>query len=186
MKKFLPLALAAALFSAAPSHADSGSGASKFASGAGTVLYLGVGTLLPLVTDGKAGKEHSFRTADSVLTSVAISEVLKKVVHEERPDKSDNESFPSTHATAAFALATMQSHYHPKQALLWYGGATLIGASRVDLDKHHWHDVAAGAALGYLTAKFELKQSRGLLLQPFIKRESPTRTVQGLQMTHRF
>ena len=186
MKKLLSLALTAALFSAAPSHADSGSGASKFASGAGTVLYLGVGTLLPLVTDGKAGKEHSIRTADSVLTSVAISEVLKRVVHEERPDKSDNESFPSTHATAAFALATMQSHYHPKQALLWYGGATLIGASRVDLDKHHWHDVAAGAALGYFTAKFELKQSRGLVLQPFIKREGATRTVQGLQMTHMF
>ena len=186
MKKLLPFALSFALFIPTPSRADSDSGAAKFASGTGTALYLGVGTLLPLVTDGRAGKERSLRAADSILTSIAISEGLKHLVHERRPDNSGDDSFPSTHTTAAFALATVQSHYHPKRAVLWYGGAALIGASRVELNKHHWHDVAAGAALGYFTAKLELRQSRGLVLRPFIKHEGGTRTVQGLQMTHLF
>lgn len=86
-----------------------------------------------------------------------------------RPDGSDSQSFPSGHATAAFTVAAMQAHYHPRQSLLWYGGATLIGASRVQLERHYWHDVIAGAALGYFTAQVELHQSKGLILRPFIE-----------------
>ncbi len=178
--------LALSLMASPSAHADSDSGAAKFVSGAGTAIYLGVGTLLPLLKDGKDGKERSIRIADSVLTSTLISEVLKNVVHEKRPDGSDNKSFPSSHATAAFAVATMQSHYHPKQALLWYGGATLIAASRVQLDKHHWHDVAAGAALGYFVSKFELKRPRGLLLTPFIHNKGARHTSTGLSLTRTF
>lgn len=143
-------------------------GEAKFASGTGNVLFLSAGTLLPLLEDGKDGKEHALRTADALLTSSLITEGLKRIAREKRPDDSARTSFPSGHATAAFAVATMQSHYHPKQALLWYGGATLIAASRVQLNRHYVHDVVAGAAVGYFTARFELKSNRGLILAPFI------------------
>lgn len=141
----------------------------RFASGTGNIIYLAAGTLLPLVEDGKNGQNHALRTADSLLTSTLITEALKRIVREKRPDSNARDSFPSGHATAAFAVATMQAHYHPKQAIFWYAGATAIAYSRVKLRRHRYTDVLAGAAVGYLTARFELKQPRGLLLAPFIK-----------------
>ncbi len=154
----------------------------RFASGTGNILFLGAGTLLPLIEDGKNGGQHSLRTADSLIVSTLIGEALKRVTHKKRPDGSNYESFPSGHATAAFAVATMESHYHPKQAILWYGGATVIAASRVKLHRHYTVDVIAGAALGYFTSKLELKQGRGLLLRPFIHPEGPRGSVSGLSI----
>ncbi len=150
------------------SNVNSSNKLAKFASGSGNAIFLGVGTLLPLLEDGPEGKKHALRTVDSLLTSTLITEALKQVTHEKRPDGSDYESFPSGHATAAFAVATMQSHYHPKQAPFWYAGAALISYSRVKLDRHYYHDVIAGAAVGYLTSRWELSQPRGLILAPFI------------------
>lgn len=151
---------------------SSGNSAAKFASGPGTLLFVTTGTLLPLLQDGSQGKDHTLRSADSLLTSTLISEGLKRIVRSKRPDNSDRDSFPSGHATAAFAIATMQSHYHPRQALLWYGGATLIAYSRVKLKRHRYRDVVAGAAVGYLTSRWELSRPRGLILSPFIKSHS--------------
>jgi len=152
---------------AASSNANS---AAKFASGGGTLLYLGAGTLLPLLEDGPDGKEHALRTLDSLLVSTLITEGLKRAVREKRPGSATKlNSFPSGHATAAFAVATMQANYHPQQALFWYGGASLIAYSRVKLNRHYYHDVIAGAAVGYLTSRWELSRPDGLVLAPFIK-----------------
>ncbi|HEX8552568.1 MAG TPA: phosphatase PAP2 family protein [Abditibacteriaceae bacterium] len=165
-------------------HADKG--ASRFASGAGTGAFLAAGVLLPLLRDGDVGKERSLRAADSLLTSTLVTEGLKRVVRADRPnDPNARDGFPSSHATAAFAVATMQAHYRPREAFLWYGGAALISASRVDLRQHRTRDVAAGAAIGYLTAKLELRSDRGLLLRPFIKHEGQTRTA-GLEFSRIF
>jgi hypothetical protein len=139
-----------------------------FASGAGNLIYLGLGLALPFVEDGTEGKTHGLRTLDSFATSVLFSEGLKALTHEKRPRSDNHNSFPSGHATAAFAIAAMQSHYHPGQSWLWYGGAGLIAASRVQLHRHFVHDVIAGSALGYFTAHWELSRRRGLLLSPFI------------------
>ncbi len=158
----------------------------KFASGAGTYLFLGAGTLLPLVEDGKDGQQHAIRTADALISSTIIAEGLKRVVHKKRPDGSDYQSFPSGHATAVFAVATMQAHYHPKQAILWYAGATAISASRVTLRKHDTFDVLAGAALGYAGARLELGQNRGLILRPFVHQGAPDNRVTGVSVSKSF
>lgn len=158
----------------------------KFASGAGNLLYLAAGVALPLLEDGKDGQQHALRTADSLLTSTILTAGLKRIVRDRRPDNGARTAFPSGHATAAFAVATMQSHYHPKQALLWYGGATLIAASRVQLRRHDVDDVLAGAAVGYLTSRFELSRPRGLLLAPFIQPERRGQSSFGLQLTKQF
>ncbi len=153
--------------------AQADNSAAKFASGTGNVIYLAAGTLASLIEDGPDGKDHALRTADSLLTSTLITEGLKRIVREKRPgNDTARTSFPSGHATAAFAVATMQSHYHPHQKLFWYAGSTLIAASRVSLHRHYWHDVVAGAGVGFLTAKWELSRPRGLLLSPFIKNRS--------------
>jgi len=141
----------------------------EFASGTGNTIYLALGITLPLLTDKKEGLNHALRTLDAVITADLITQVLKHITREERPNRSDRLSFPSGHATAAFAVARMESEYHPEQACAWYLGAGLIAESRVELDAHYIHDVIAGAAVGYYTAEWELHQSHGLLLFPFIE-----------------
>lgn len=157
--------------------------AAKFASGSGNILYLAAGVGLPLLTDGKDGKNHALRTADALGTSVLLAEGLKNVVREKRPDANSRDSFPSGHATAAFAVATVESEFHPKQAILWYAGATYISYSRVRLNRHYTQDVIAGAALGYFTARLELSRPRGLILSPLIE---PTGRSVGLQISRIF
>lgn len=139
----------------------------NFLSGAGNVVYLGAGVVLPALTDHANGTHHSLRVIDSVVTSVTASEILKLAVHERRPSPShSNDSFPSGHTTAAFALASNLSIYYPRQAPFWYVGATAIGWSRLELREHHWQDVLAGAALGYWTGTVEGRSRHGLLLGP--------------------
>lgn len=152
----------------------------QFASGSGNILYLAAGVGLPLLRDGADGRNHSLRAADALGTSVLITEGLKVLVRERRPDGSARDSFPSGHATAAFAVATVESQWHPKEAPLWYLGATLISASRVALDRHFTQDVVAGAAIGYFTARLELSRPRGLILSPLI---TPFGSTYGLQLT---
>lgn len=152
----------------------------KFYSGSGNILYLAAGVALPLVRDGAASKNHTLRAADALGTSVLLAEGLKAVVKEKRPDANSRDSFPSGHATAAFAVATVESQWHPKEAPLWFLGATLISASRVSLNRHYTQDVVAGAALGYVTARVELGERRGLILHPFIM---PQSGAFGMQFT---
>lgn len=141
----------------------------EFASGPGTFALIGTSVALPLFDNEPRNTQRSLRTADALITSTLITEGLKMLVREKRPDSDARTSFPSGHATAAFAAATMLSEYKPKQKLLWFGGASLIAWSRVKKRRHYWHDVVAGAAVGYFTARWELNSNRGLILRPFIK-----------------
>ncbi len=140
-----------------------------FFSGTGTVLYLVAGLGAPLLEDGKAGKTHALRAADALTSSVLISEGLKSLVQEKRPDTNEHDSFPSAHASSVFAIATVESAFHPKQAIYWYTGAALISASRFTIHRHTVGDVLAGAAIGYGVGRWELSSRRGLLLMPFIQ-----------------
>jgi PAP2 superfamily len=162
-------------------------GFSDFVSGAGTILYIGGGSLLPLLTDGADGGQHTLRIVDAVGTSAALCYGLKEVIRSPRPDnEKELDSFPSCHATTAFAVARVQSHYHPDYAILWYGGAALIGYSRLDLNRHRFTDVLIGAGLGYLVGEIELGQKRGLLLFPLIRQDAQGNTVLGLQVKGEF
>jgi PAP2 superfamily len=162
-------------------------GFSDFVSGAGTILFIGGGSLLPLLTDGADGGQHTLRVIDAVGTSAALCYGLKEVVRSPRPDNDrELDSFPSCHATTAFALARIQSHYHPDYAILWYSGAALIGYSRLDLNRHRFTDVLIGAGLGYLVGEIELGQKRGLLLFPLIRQDAQGNTIVGLQVKGEF
>ena len=162
-------------------------GFSDFVSGTGTTLFVGGGALLPLLTDGPDGGQHTLRVVDALATSAVLCNGIKAVVQSPRPDnEKELDSFPSCHATTAFAVARMQSHYHPDYALLWYGGAALISYSRLDLNRHRFGDVLVGAGLGYLVGEVELGQKRGLLLFPLIRQDAQGNTVLGLQVKSEF
>lgn len=160
--------------------------ASRVISGPGTALYLGTGIILPLLQDGKVGGQRTLRALDSVVTSTALCVGLKQITQVKRPDSDERDSFPALHATAGFALAATQSHYHPDSAWLWYSGAGLIAYSRVNLNRHSVYDVVAGAVLGYFTSKIELNQRRGLILFPFIDSDNQGNSIYGLQVQGNF
>lgn len=154
-----------------------------FFSETGTILYLGAGVGAPLIEDGRAGKNHTLRAADALGTSLLLSEGLKSLIQERRPDTGSHDSFPSGHATAAFSVATIETALHPRQGIYWYAGATLIAASRVGLHRHTVGDVLAGAVLGYGVSRLEISARRGLLLAPFIQ---PERHAYGLSFSKSF
>lgn len=168
----LLLILIVSLLLLSVAHADSPARkAANFASGTGNILYLAAAVGLPLLADGHNGTNHALRVADSLGSSLVVTEGLKYLIREKRPDSNAHDSFPSGHATAAFAAATAESSLHPKQAPLWFLGATAISLSRIRLNQHYPRDVIAGAALGYGMTRLELSAPRGLILSPFIQPE---------------
>jgi membrane-associated phospholipid phosphatase len=78
-----------------------------------------------------------------------LTEGLKQAFPERRPDGSDNKSFPSGHASVSFAAAaSLQNRYGWQVGLPAQLVAAFVGLGRVEARKHHWYDVAAGAAIG--------------------------------------
>ena len=65
-------------------------------------------------------------------------------------------SFPSTHATFAFALATVLSYIEPKWKKGLYVLALLISLSRIYLGHHYPGDVIVGGFLGWGIGYFVL------------------------------
>ena len=81
----------------------------------------------------------------------ALTLILKKITNKERPDGSDNYSFPSGHTSAAFSGASfIFNRYGIKYGLPSYLAAAFVGYSRVYAKKHYWEDVIAGASLAIL------------------------------------
>lgn len=75
--------------------------------------------------------------------------------HDFNGDRS-NSSFPSGHATVAFAAATVYSMEYRKTIwvpIVAYSAASLISLSRITENKHWTTDVLVGAMLGYLTGR---------------------------------
>jgi len=66
-------------------------------------------------------------------------------------------SFPSGHATASFAFASVIAHRYPKNPWLkWgaYGLATGVSFARVAGKKHFVSDIVAGGVVGYVTGTY--------------------------------
>ena len=83
------------------------------------------------------------------LVSQAFVQALKYTVQRERPDGSDNVSFPSGHSASAFALgAVLHRHFGWKGAVPGYAFGTYVAMSRLAADKHYLSDVIMGAGFG--------------------------------------
>jgi membrane-associated phospholipid phosphatase len=150
----------------APARADE-MDLAQLASGEFFGSLLGAGLLLPLARE--EGFNGTLRTGDALVSTWLVTNALKGLELEARPDGGKPDSFPSGHASMAFAVATVQAELHPDEAPYWYGGAALVSLSRVKLRRHHVQDVLAGAALGYGIAQLELGADDGLLIAPFVE-----------------
>jgi membrane-associated phospholipid phosphatase len=116
-------------------------------------------------------------TTEAIVVSAGITSIIKGLAGRQRPGvagvndpddfklgggfgKGGNTSFPSGHATAAFATATvitLETHrWWPKStwyvAPVMFGGATLVGVARLYTNAHWASDVVMGAGIGTFTA----------------------------------
>src|SRR6202012_5817111 len=75
---------------------------------------------------------------------------LKYAVHEERPDHSDNKSFPSDTAALGFAPAQfLWDRYGWQYGAPAYVAALFVVYSRVEAKQHHVWDLPASAGISF-------------------------------------
>ena len=102
-------------------------------------------------------KDRSIILATSLLISSAIVLPTKNWVREERPDGSNNLSFPSGHTALAFATAQFMFREYQDDnfwlSLAGYPFAIFTGVYRTVNDKHWVGDVVAGAGIGILSTE---------------------------------
>lgn len=113
-----------------------------------------------LAKHDKKIQQNAYELAGSIVIASVVTKGLKVAIDRERPYQKysgiyphkidDGESFPSGHATVAFATATTLSLQYKKwyivvPAYVWAAG---VGYSRLYLGEHYTTDVLAGAVVG--------------------------------------
>lgn len=106
----------------------------------------------------------------SFLTTVVVTHGMKHTIEKERPN-GGGQSFPSGHTSAAFqGAAFIQKRYGLKYGIPAYVGASFVGYSRVESDKHYVEDVLAGAAIGTAAAYFFTTPYQNAVVMPVVSR----------------
>ena len=134
--------------------------------------------LYGLTAKNQEAETAALLTGKAVIISGAYVFMFKQVFQRKRPTQGEHpdpgywggpfdgfqyNSFPSRHATLAFATATSISAYYKDK--LWvgvisYSLATMVGISRIYDDEHWASDVVAGAVLGYAIGKLVVNKQR--------------------------
>jgi membrane-associated phospholipid phosphatase len=99
--------------------------------------------------------DFQHQTINIVIANAIMGTVVfatKNITNQERPDHSDNLSFPSGHTATAFTNAALL-YYEFKDSNVWYASsgflfATATGVLRIANNKHYTSDVLAGAGIG--------------------------------------
>ncbi len=102
-------------------------------------------------------KDLTLYSVSSLMVSGGIVQGLKYAVGRERPDMSNNRSFPSGHTQTAFCFATVLHKEFGKKnkwiSVAGYTVATATGAMRMMNNKHWFSDVCTGAGIGILSTE---------------------------------
>jgi hypothetical protein len=131
---------------------------------AGTGLYAAF-------LDDRDGYREAWSLIEAGAFSGATAEVLGYATGRERPDATTSanqwgkggDSFPSLHATVAFAVGTVfaesgDDEYRWIRRIIGYGVASATGYVRTSENVHWLSDSVAGAALGIASARFVLNR----------------------------
>jgi len=127
-----------------------------------------------MLIDSSAGRTETWSMLEAGGLASATGFVLKFAAGRERPNQTTDPnrwrehgaSFPSLHATAAFAIGTVlaesgNDRYRWVRRILGYGIATATAYERVKHNAHWLSDVVAGTALGMASAHFVLNREYG-------------------------
>jgi hypothetical protein len=121
---------------------------------AGEFLRIALPLAAAGISLGKHDEHGVVQLGGSEILAEGSSLLLQEFIEEERPDKSDRYSFPSDSAAVAFSAASfLQIRYGWSYGLPAYAVAGFVGWSRVESQRHYWHDVVAGAALGWVASE---------------------------------
>ncbi len=98
-----------------------------------------------IIGDGKG----AWQFTKGFLLTEAVTYGLKQGVNKQRPDMSNDNSFPSGHTSTVFHSAGfVHRRYGFTYSIPAYALAGFTAASRIDSKKHDVLDIAAGAAIG--------------------------------------
>ena len=120
-----------------------------------------------LMTVAHAADLHPLQpVASETLRAILLAKVvvipLKLGVGRQRPDASNNLSFPSGHTANAFALTTVLTRrYGWMLGLPLYTMTAFVAPARIERERHYFSDVIGGAALGTLAGWAVTRSSSG-------------------------
>lgn len=107
-------------------------------------------------------KERLLISATSHAAMLIMGYGSKFIIKEQRPDMSNNHSFPSGHVALAFTGAELlRQEYGTAYGIAGYAVATSVAFFRLYNNKHWINDVLMGAGIGILSARI------GYWLLPF-------------------
>ena len=119
--------------------------------------------LLSYPTHNQHWRETGFLAGEAVLNSFVVVEAMKYPLGRERPyqDNSNGSffsggtSFPSEHAAASWAVASVVAHEYPGPLtkILAYGLATFVDYARYRARQHFPSDVFIGSVIGNMVAE---------------------------------
>lgn len=142
--------------------------------------------LWSLFNDAPQAHETGLLTAEALADSLAVSEVGKFISLRDRPlvnnakgdffnSSPSTSGFPSNHATAAWAMASVIGDEYPgwitRTAV--YGLATGVSVSRVLAEQHFPSDVLIGSATGWLIGHYVYRAHHNFSLNPFDSKAMP-------------
>ena len=107
-------------------------------------------------------KERLLISATSHAAMLFMGYGSKFIIKEQRPDLSNNHSFPSGHVALAFTGAELlRQEYGTAYGIAGYAVATTVAFLRLYNNRHWFNDVLMGAGIGILSARI------GYWLLPF-------------------
>jgi undecaprenyl-diphosphatase len=108
--------------------------------------------------------------------ALLVNQLIGKLWHRQRPfashpsahvwgSRSHDPSFPSDHASAAFAIAFAVFLYDRLVGSIFLAAAAVVGVGRVFIGAHYPADVAAGVLVGLACALLVVRLGRPLIVR---------------------
>lgn len=143
--------------------------------GISVLVWVILAALLIIFEEKRDRKFIVYLALSLFLTFFLTNIVFKNVFHRQRPINTivkslsicpKDYSFPSGHASVAFAGAAILATFDKKRRLGYYAIAVIIAYSRIYLGCHFFIDVVGGSILGYvisITVLFLKEKTRNRL-----------------------